>query len=98
MRVGPAGDLWITDNGANTVTRFSPDGEVLATLSEANEKLKSSDDLVIASNRDLFMADTGNGRIIHVTPDGKFPFTVRSQGERAGAVHHRLWLGDRREE
>jgi DNA-binding beta-propeller fold protein YncE len=84
MRVDPTGNLWITDNGANTVQKFSPDGKVLATLSEANGKLKSPDDLVIASNGDLYIADTGNGRRVHVTAEGKFLSQFGEKGKGPG--------------
>jgi DNA-binding beta-propeller fold protein YncE len=84
LRVDGAGNLWITDNGSHTVQKFSPDGRVLATLSEANGKLKSPDDLVIASNGDLYIADTGNARIVHVTAEGKFLSQFGEKGKGPG--------------
>jgi DNA-binding beta-propeller fold protein YncE len=84
MRVDAAGNLWITDNGAHTVRKFSPGGELLATLSEANGKFKAPDDLVISSNGDLYIADTGNGRIVHVTADGKFLSQFGEKGKGPG--------------
>jgi DNA-binding beta-propeller fold protein YncE len=84
LRVDNAGDLWITDNGAGNVRKFSPDGKVLITLSEASGPLKSPDDLVIASNGDLYIADTGNGRIVHLTAEGKFLSQFGSKGKGPG--------------
>ncbi len=84
MRVDAAGNLWITDNGASAVQKFSPAGKVLATISEANGKLKSPDDLVIASNGDLFIADTGNGRIVHLSSEGRFISEFGAKGKGPG--------------
>src|SRR5882724_8420169 len=36
LRVDADGNLWITDNGAHTVQKFSPAGKVLTTIFEAN--------------------------------------------------------------
>jgi DNA-binding beta-propeller fold protein YncE len=84
LRVDKAGNLWITDNKQGNVRKFSPDGKVLITLSEASGPLKSPDDLVIASNGDLYVADTGNGRIVHLTPEGKFLSQFGSKGKGPG--------------
>jgi DNA-binding beta-propeller fold protein YncE len=84
LRVDAAGDLWITDNGAHAVQKFSPAGKLLTTLTEANGKLKSPDDLVIASNGDIYIADTGNGRIVHLTADGKFLSQFGQKGKGPG--------------
>ena len=34
LRIDKRGDVWITDNTANTVQRFSPDGKLLQTISK----------------------------------------------------------------
>ena len=46
LRVDRDGNLWITDNGLNTVQRFSPEGKLLGAI---EEKLKSPDDIVFNS-------------------------------------------------
>jgi streptogramin lyase len=84
LRIDPAGNVWITDNGLNTVQKFSPAGKLLLALSEANGKFKSPDDLVIASNGDLYIADTGNGRIVHLTAEGKFLSQFGAKGKGPG--------------
>ncbi len=40
LRVDRDGNLWITDNGLNTVRKFTPDGKLLQTLNEAGGKLE----------------------------------------------------------
>jgi DNA-binding beta-propeller fold protein YncE len=84
LRIDRAGNIWITDNGLHTVRKFSPDGKVLETVVEANGKLKSPDDIVVASNGDLYIADTGNGRIVHLNADGKFLSEFGAKGKEPG--------------
>jgi outer membrane protein assembly factor BamB len=84
LRIDKDGNLWITDNGLNIVRKFTPNGNLLLTIDEASGKLKSPDDLVIASNGDLYIADTGNGRIIHTTAAGKFISQFGAKGKEPG--------------
>jgi DNA-binding beta-propeller fold protein YncE len=105
LRIDSDGNLWITDNGLNTVRKFTPDGKLLQTIDEAGGKLKSPDDLVIASNGDLYIADTGNGRIVHTTAAGKFLSQFGSKGKEPGQFttahglaidkNDRLYVADR---
>ncbi len=93
MRVDKAGDLWITDNGAHTVTKYSPSGKVLIALTEENgTPLRAPDDLVIASNGDLYIADSGNGRIVHTSAQGKFiaQFGAKGKGKGEFTLPHGL--------
>ncbi len=84
MRIDAEGNLWITDNGQNTVRKFSPKGDVLMTLSQANGPFKAPDDLVIASSGDLYIADTGNGRVVHLTAKGAFVSQFGQKGKAPG--------------
>jgi DNA-binding beta-propeller fold protein YncE len=84
LRIDAAGNLWITDNNLNTVQKFTPEGKLLQTITEAGGKLKSPDDLVIASNGDLYIADTGNGRIVHTTASGQFISQFGAKGKEPG--------------
>lgn len=84
MHVDRDGNLWITDNGASNVRKFSPAGKVLLTIAEANGPLKSPDDLAIASNGDLYIADSGNGRIVHVTASGQYVSQFGRKGKGPG--------------
>jgi DNA-binding beta-propeller fold protein YncE len=84
LRIDKDGNLWITDNGFSTVQKFTPEGKLLQTITEANGPIKSPDDLVLASNGDLYIADSGNGRIIHTTSSGKFISQFGSKGKEPG--------------
>jgi hypothetical protein len=84
LRIDKRGDVWITDNAANTVQRFLPDGKLLFTISEANGPLKSPDDLVFATTGDIYIADTGNARICRLSADGKFKSQWGTKGKGSG--------------
>lgn len=84
LRIDRDGNLWITDNGLNTVRKFTPDGKLLLTIDEAGIKLKSPDDLVIAKDGSLYIADTGNGRIVHTSPTGKLIAQFGAKGKQPG--------------
>ena len=70
--------IWTTDNGNHVVREFTSDGKLLATIGEVDTPgagpahFRSPDDIVIGSKGDLFIADSGNGRIVHLSRDGKF--------------------------
>jgi DNA-binding beta-propeller fold protein YncE len=84
LRIDGDGNLWITDNGLNTVRKFTSDGSLLLTIDEAGGKLKSPDDLVIAKDGSLYIADTGNGRVVHTTATGKFIAQFGAKGKEPG--------------
>jgi hypothetical protein len=66
LRIDRDGNLWATDVGAHTVTKFTRDGQVLLTLGTKGEagdwneaagsrKLNQPNDVAIAANGDLFV-------------------------------------------
>jgi DNA-binding beta-propeller fold protein YncE len=78
LRVDAQDNIWTTDNALHVVRKFSPDGELLLTLGVEGQggseqgHFRSPDDLVFASNGDLYVADAGNGRIVHLKADGSW--------------------------
>lgn len=78
LRADKDGNIWTTDNGLHILRKFSPKGVVLATLGEKGvaggdqKHFKAPDDLVFASNGDIYVADSGNGRIVHLNKNGQF--------------------------
>jgi DNA-binding beta-propeller fold protein YncE len=78
LRADRQGHIWTTDNGNHVVREFTADGKLLATIGEVDvagagpAHFHSPDDIVISSKGDLFVADSGNGRIVHLSRDGKF--------------------------
>ena len=78
LRTSRNGHVWTTDNGNHAIREFSPDGQLLRTLGEVgvgggDEKhFRSPDDLVFSSKGDIYVADSGNGRIVHLDSSGRF--------------------------
>ncbi len=90
LRVDRAGNIWTTDNGNHVVREFSPGGKLLKTLGQVNvagggkDHFRSPDDLVFNSKGEIFVADSGNGRIVHLGPDGSYVSEWGSKGEAPG--------------
>lgn len=111
LRVAPDGNLWATDNKLHLLWKFSPKGEVLATIGEkgvagADEKhFNSPDDLVFSSSGEMYVADAGNGRIVRLSPKGQFisQWGRKGEGEGEFAAAHgiaidsqgRIYVADR---
>jgi DNA-binding beta-propeller fold protein YncE len=90
LRVDPGGNIWTTDNGNHVVRKFSPEGKLVLTLGEVNiggagpAHFRSPDDVVISSKGDLYIADSGNGRIVRLTSSGSFVSEWGSKGAEPG--------------
>ena len=111
LRVGPDGAIWTTDNARHVIRKFSPDGKLIETLGHESvagddETLfRSPDDLVFASNGDVYVADAGNGRIVRLNADGSYAgqWGKKGKGESEFAAAHgiaidsadRIYVADR---
>jgi sugar lactone lactonase YvrE len=111
LRVDRKGDIWTTDNGRHVLRKFSPKGELLATYGleatpgAGKTLFRSPDDLVFASNGDIYVADAGNGRIVHLKGDGSYvgEWGKKGKGESEFAAAHgiaidsadRIYVADR---
>jgi DNA-binding beta-propeller fold protein YncE len=90
LRVDAAGNIWTTDNGNHVVRKFSAGGQLLLTLGEVDaggagrDHFRSPDDIVINSHGDLFVADSGNGRIVHLAASGMYLGEWGAKGEAPG--------------
>jgi len=90
LRADRDGNIWTTDNGLHILRKFSPKGQVLATLGEkgvagGDEKhFRAPDDVVFASNGDLYVADSGNGRIVRLNKNGQFVSQFGKKGKEKG--------------
>lgn len=90
LRADRDGNIWTTDNGLHILRKFSPKGEVLATLGEngvpggGERHFRAPDDLVFAANGDIYVADSGNGRIVHLNKNGQFVSQFGNKGTGNG--------------
>jgi sugar lactone lactonase YvrE len=101
LRIDRDGNLWATDVGAHTVRKFSRDGQVLLTLGtkgEAGEwneaagvrKLNQPNDVAIAANGDLFVAQghtpgpRGDARVLKFDKAGTFITSWGGKGAAPG--------------
>jgi DNA-binding beta-propeller fold protein YncE len=122
LRIDGDGNLWATDVGAHIVQKLNPQGTVLLTLGtqgEAGEwneaagsrKLNQPNDIAIAANGDVFVAqghtpgDRGDARVLKFDRTGKFLTSWGGKGTAPGQfqVAHGisidakglLWVSDR---
>lgn len=80
LRVDKEDNVWTTDNALHEVRKFSPEGKLLLTLGE-QQRFRSPDDLVFNSAGEIYVADAGNGRIVHLKSDGTI---IREWGKKGG--------------
>jgi len=100
LRTDRAGNVWTTDNGNHVLRQFSPEGVLLQTLGEVgvggpDEKhFRSPDDLVFSSKGEIYVADSGNGRIVHLDAKGKYlgQWGKKGKGEGEFATAHGLGI------
>jgi sugar lactone lactonase YvrE len=88
LRIDRDDNIWATDNALHIVRKFSPEGKLLLTLGEegkpaADEKhFRSPDDLVFNKAGEMYIADAGNGRIVHLRSDGAWISAWGSKGPK----------------
>jgi sugar lactone lactonase YvrE len=122
LRIDREGNLWATDVGGHVVVKMNRDGQALLTIGtrgEAGEwneatgshKLNQPNDVVIASNGDVFIVQghtpgpTGDARVLKFRKDGTFITSWGGKGNGPGQfqVAHGididakglLWVADR---
>ena len=111
LRVDTDGNLWTTDNGSHVIRKFTPAGKLLLTLGELDvpgadkTHFRSPDDLVFSSSGEIFVADAGNGRIVHLSAEGKWLAQWGKKGAEPGEFKlahslaidsgDRIYVGDR---
>jgi sugar lactone lactonase YvrE len=90
LRIDRNGNIWTTDNGNHVVRKFSANGELLLTLGETDkggagkDHFRSPDDIVIDSHGTMFVADSGNGRIVHLDASGAYLSEWGAKGDAPG--------------
>jgi hypothetical protein len=78
---GPDGSVYVSDTGANTVTRVSADGTSRSIV--AYYGLSAPTGLDVDDRGNVYIADTGNHAIRRLTPDGVLE-TVAGEPGQAG--------------
>jgi DNA-binding beta-propeller fold protein YncE len=101
LKIDRDGNLWATDVGAHTVVKLNPAGQVLLTIGtkgEAGEwneaagsrKLNQPNDIAIAANGDVFVAQghtpgpRGDARVLKFDKDGRFITSWGGKGKEPG--------------
>ena len=101
LKIDRDGNLWATDVGGHTVVKLTPAGQVLLTLGtkgEAGEwneaagsrKLNQPNDIAIAANGDVFVAQghtpgaRGDARVLKFDKDGRFLTSWGGKGKEPG--------------
>src|SRR5688572_24330036 len=101
LKIDRDGNLWATDVGAHTVVKLNPAGQVLLTIGtkgEAGEwneaagsrKLNQPNDIAIAANGDVFIAQghtpgaRGDARVLKFDKDGRFIKSWGGKGKDPG--------------
>jgi hypothetical protein len=67
-------ELLVLDSGARSVSRLRLDGSVISR-SDLESKLSSPRGIAVAANDDVYIADTGNARIVRFNPELLSPET-----------------------
>ena len=94
LRLDPSGNIWTTDVNGHTVTKMSPDGDVLLTIGtrgQAGEPdqglLNEPTDLTINAAGDVYVLvghGRGEPRVLKFTGDGAFVKAWGGQGTAPG--------------
>lgn len=111
LRADRDGNIWTTDNGLHVLRQFSSKGKLLQTLGEVGvagggeKHFKAPDDLVFGSNGDIYVADSGNGRIVRLNRKGDYLSEWGRKGKHSGEfatahglaidVNNRIYVADR---
>jgi sugar lactone lactonase YvrE len=77
-------DIWLVDAGSGWVYRFSLTGDLLAALNGARYGLFSPRGIAVDANNNLYLTDTGNGRILKLDPAGRLQAQWGKRGTAAG--------------
>ena len=103
----PDGSIYCADDGAHTITKWTPDGELLMTIGAPGEPsprfsgrpFNRPTDMVVAADGSIFISDGyGNARIHRYSPDGELLTSWGEPGIDPGQfmVPHNLAIdGDR---
>jgi DNA-binding beta-propeller fold protein YncE len=103
LRIDGRGNLWTTDNGNHVIRKFTLGGELLATYGEVNvagagrTHFHSPDDLVFSATGEMYVADSGNWRVVHLDANGQYLNEWGGKGAEPGQfkIPHSLAIDGR---
>jgi hypothetical protein len=91
LKIGPDGNVWISDVGRHVVEKYTPEGKCLLTLGTVNQTgeddrhFNMPTDVAITPSGDLFVTDGyGNARVVHFDPKGQFVKAWGRLGSKPG--------------
>lgn len=90
LRIDSKGTIWATDNKRHAIHHFNQKGKLLRTLGTLDQPgsgakhFRSPDDIAFTSDGHVFVADAGNGRIVHLSPKGKYLGEWGQKGKEPG--------------
>jgi len=91
VRIDPQGNVWLTDFATHLVTKFSPEGTLLAEYGTRDRRGRSSrhfngpTDVAFGPNGDVYVADGyGNARVVRLSADGRYLGEWGRRGSRPG--------------
>jgi tripartite motif-containing protein 71 len=90
------GDLYVADTNHNRVLVYSPKGTLLEKIGAGEGDGSAGREpgefdhpsaVAVGSSGEVFVADTGNDRIVRLSPDGSFAGELGRPGSGPGIVH-----------
>lgn len=91
IRVGPDGNIWVTDSGSHQVMKFTPEGKLLLTLGVKGKSgtdentFNRPTDVAFASNGDFYVTDGyGNARVVKFSKEGRYLLSWGTPGTGPG--------------
>lgn len=91
-----SGDLYVADTNHNRVLAYSPQGKLLARFGAGDGdgssgagpgELNHPAAVAVAATGDIYVADTGNNRIVELSPSGEVLTQWGSRGTTDGRFH-----------
>jgi hypothetical protein len=91
IKIGPDGNVWISDVGRHVVEKYTPQGKCLLTLGTVDhpgmdeKHFYLPTDMALSPTGDVFVSDGyGNARIVHFDRNGKFVKAWGRLGSKPG--------------
>jgi DNA-binding beta-propeller fold protein YncE len=91
IKIGPDGNVWITDIGRHVVEKYTPDGKLLLRIGtpdhpgEDDTHFNQPTDVAVTPSGEVFISDGyGNARVVRCDKHGKFVKTWGKLGSKPG--------------